>query len=125
MPARSLEAQVRHQPRVAIVDLHGEIDAFAEDVLNAAYAEAESRNSEEILLNFSDVDYINSTGIALIVSLLARARTSKRKLLACGLSQQYVEIFQITRLVDFMSVYPDEASALTENPKSIITRSEK
>ena len=66
-----------------------------------------------------------STGIALIVSLLARARKSKRRLLACGLSQHYVEIFQITRLVDFMSVFPDEASALSENPKSIITPREK
>src|ERR1700693_4810051 len=118
--ARILEASVRHQPRVAIVDLHGEINAFAEDVLNAAYADAESRGAEEILLNFTDVNYINSTGIALIVSLLARARKSKRKLLACGLSQHYVEIFQITRLVDFMNVFPDEASALSENPKSII-----
>jgi anti-anti-sigma regulatory factor len=68
---------------------------------------------------------INSTGIALIVSLLARARKSKRKLLACGLSQHYVEIFQITRLVDFMSVFPDEASALSENPKSIILPRDK
>ena len=121
MSARSLEAHVRHQPRVAIIDLHGEINAFAEDVLNTAYADAESRESDVILLNFSDVDYINSTGIALIVSLLARARKSKRKLLACGLSQHYVEIFQITRLVDFMSVFPDEASALSENPTSVIT----
>src|SRR5579864_2205778 len=120
MSARSLEAHVRHQPRVAIVDLHGEINAFAEDVLNTAYADAESRASDVILLNFSDVDYINSTGIALIVSLLARARKSKRKLLACGLSQHYVEIFQITRLVDFMSVFPDEASALAEDPKTVI-----
>ena len=120
MSTRSLEAQVRHQPRVAIIDLHGEINAFAEDVLNAAYAEAESRESEVILLNFSDVDYINSTGIALIVSLLARARKTKRRLLACGLSQHYVEIFQITRLVDFMSVFPDETSALNENPQAVI-----
>ena len=112
MPAKSLEAQVRHQPRVAIVELEGEIDSFAEDVLNAAYTEAESRDANVILLNFSKVDYINSTGIALIVSLLARARKSKRRLLACGLSSQYEEIFQITRLVDFMSVYPDESSAL-------------
>ena len=29
MTAKSLEAQVRHQPRVAIIDLHGEINAFA------------------------------------------------------------------------------------------------
>src|SRR6266851_2617482 len=120
MPTRNLEAQVRHQPRVAIIDLHGEINAFAEDVLNTAYADAESRESDVILLNFSDVDYINSTGIALIVSLLARARKTRRKLLACGLSQHYVEIFQITRLVDFMSVFADEASALAEEPSSII-----
>lgn len=112
MPAKTLEAQVRHQPAVAIIDLHGEINAFAEERLNAAYAEAESSAPDMILLNFSDVDYINSTGIALIVSLLARARKSKRRLLACGLSDHYVEIFQITRLVDFMNVFPDEKSAL-------------
>ncbi len=123
MAAKSLEAQVRHQPRVAIIDLHGEINAFAEDVLNKAYAEAESRRAEVILLNFSDVDYINSTGIALIVSLLARARKSKRRLLACGLSDPYVEIFQITRLVDFMSVFPDEKSALAEEGRASITSS--
>ncbi|MDQ6643400.1 MAG: STAS domain-containing protein [Chloroflexota bacterium] len=124
MTAKSLEAQVRHQPRVAIIDLHGEINAFAEDVLNSAYADAESQKSDVILLNFSDVDYINSTGIALIVSLLAQARKSKRRLLACGLSNHYVEIFQITRLVDFMSVFPDEKSALADGPASVITSPE-
>src|SRR5947199_3633320 len=112
MPARILEASVRHQPRVAIVDLHGEIDAFAEDVLNAAYADADSRGADEILLNFSDVDYINSTGIALIVSLLARARKSKRKLMGCGLGQHYVEIFHFTCIVVFMCVFVGDASAI-------------
>jgi anti-sigma B factor antagonist len=116
MPTKPLDASVRHQPSAAIVYLRGEIDAFAEDVLNAAYADAESRDPEVILLNFSAVDYINSTGIALIVSLLARARKAHRRLLACGLSEHYVEIFQITRLVDFISMFPDEASALTKMP---------
>ena len=105
---------MRHKSGMAIVDLHGEINAFAEDSLNAAYSEAESHGPEVILLNFGDVNYINSTGIALIVSLLARARASNRRLLACCLSDHYVEIFQITRLADFMSVFPDEASAMAE-----------
>jgi anti-sigma B factor antagonist len=112
MPAKTLEARVRHEPGVAIIDLQGEIDAFAENVLNDAYVDAESQESSTILLNFSGVDYINSTGIALIVGLLARARKSHRRLLAFGLSEHYVEIFKITRLVDFMSVFPDETSAL-------------
>jgi anti-anti-sigma factor len=119
MPTNNFEAQVRSQPDFAILDLHGEINAFAEDALNAAYAEAEKREPGVILLNFSDVDYINSTGIALIVGLLARARKSRRRLLAYGLSEHYVEIFQITRLVDFMNIFPDEASALKGESASL------
>jgi anti-anti-sigma factor len=114
MPAKHLEASVRQEPGVAVIDLNGEINGFAQDALDAAYAEAEGENLETILLNFEDVEYINSTGIALIVSLLARARASKRRLLACNLSDHYVEIFNITRLSDFMNVYPDEESAIAE-----------
>jgi anti-sigma B factor antagonist len=113
MATRAFEAHVRsQQPRVVVLDLQGEINAFAEENLNEAYAEAESQQPELILLNFSDVDYINSTGIALIVGLLARARKHHRRIIACGLSPHYIEIFNITRLVDYMNVYPDEGAAL-------------
>lgn len=116
MPTRALEAHVRHKkPRVAVIDLHGEIDGFAETTLNDAYAEAEKEQPDSILLNFADVDYINSTGIALIVTLLARARKSHVRLYSCGLSEHYVEIFNITRLADFMNVFPDEESALGDS----------
>jgi anti-sigma B factor antagonist len=118
MAARPLAASVRHRPNVAIVDLHGDIDATSEDVLNAAYAEAGSQNPATIVLNFGDVQYIESTGIALIVSLLAQARKSRRRLVAYGLSEHYVRIFHITRLADFMSMFPDETSALATVPTS-------
>ena len=113
MPANHLEASVRRELGGAVLDLSGEINGFAQEALDAAYAEAEAKDPAVILLNFEDVDYINSTGIALIVSLLAKARASKRRLLAYGLSDHYVEIFEITRLSDFMGVYPDEGSALS------------
>jgi anti-anti-sigma regulatory factor len=45
---------------------------------------------------------------------LARARKSGRRLLTSGLSSHYVEIFPITRLSDFMTLYPDEATALAQ-----------
>ena len=114
MPAEHLEATVRQEPGVAVIDLTGEINGFVEEALGVAYSEAESNDPEAILLNFENVDYINSTGIALIVSLLARAHASKRPLLACNLSEHYVEIFEITRLSDFISVLPDEESAIAE-----------
>ena len=113
MSAKRLEAGLRHWPGGVIIDLRGEINAFAETALNAAYSEAEAWRPVVILLNFGGVDYINSTGIALIVGLLTRARASGRRLVACGLNDHYAEIFAITRLADFMTVFADESSALT------------
>jgi anti-anti-sigma factor len=112
MSDNTLSAVVRQVNATAVIDLHGEINAFGEEALNSAYAEASRANPSAILLNFSGVDYINSTGIALIVGLLAQARKSGQRLVTTGLSSHYVEIFQITRLSDFMNIYPDEASAL-------------
>src|ERR687893_311481 len=115
MAVRHLNVEVRREGSIAVLDLVGEINGFAEEALNAAYSEAEAQDPRTILLNFEGVDYINSTGIALIVGLLARARASRRDLSACGLSEHYVEIFNITRLSDFLSVFPDEKSALDES----------
>lgn len=111
MTTSVFSAQVRSQPGMATIDLSGDINAFAEEALVSAYAEAEISEPGSVVLNFTDVGYINSTGIALIVGLLARARKAHRSLAVCGLSDHYLEIFQITRLADFMTIYPDEAAA--------------
>jgi anti-anti-sigma factor len=112
MPVQPFEASLRSMPNLAIIDLHGDIDGFAEDMLEKTYTDAEALNPEAILLNFSDVEYINSTGIALIVGLLAKSRKSNRRLITIGLSDHYVEIFRITRLADFISIFSDEEMAL-------------
>jgi anti-sigma B factor antagonist len=113
MPAKHLEASVRQERGGTVLDLRGEINGFAQKALNAAYAEAEAKDPGAILLNFEGVDYIDSAGIVLIGHLLEKARASKRRLVAYGLSDHYVEIFDITRLSDFVSVFPDEVSALS------------
>ena len=110
-------ANVRRVHNTAIIDLSGEINGTVEQSLNAAYAEAANQQSNAILLNFTHVDYINSTGIALIVGLLAQARKARQQLLTFGLSAHYQQIFQITRLSDFMAIYPDETTALASTPR--------
>lgn len=114
MKAQPFEANVRYQPEAATIDLQGEINASAESAMLDAYQRAEARNPTTIVLNFSQTTYINSTGIALIVSLLAQARKNHRRLVVYGLSDHYVEIFNITRLADFMKIFPDESSALDQ-----------
>lgn len=112
MKPQPFEAGVRFQPEAVVIDLQGEINSFAETGLLLAYQKAEAHEPVTIVLNFTQVTYMNSTGIALIVGLLAQARKSHRRLVVYGLSDHYVEIFNITRLADYMCVFPDESSAL-------------
>lgn len=105
-------APVRYRDGTAVVDLPAQIDASAEHALNGAYAAATDHGSKTVLLNFGGVEFLSSTGIALIVGILARARKDGRKISAAGLSEHYQEIFEITRLADFMTIFADENAAL-------------
>ncbi len=104
-------AAVRYHDGTAVVDLPPQIDSTAEAALNDAYAAAGAHGATRVLLNFSGVEFLSSTGIALIVGVLARARADGRAMSASGLSDHYREIFEITRLSDFMTIFPNETAA--------------
>lgn len=93
---------------VARISLHGRIDRDGDAVLGAAYRAVTELDAPVVHLDFDGVGYINSTGIALIVRLLAEARRDRREVRASGLSEHYREIFRITRLSDFMTLVGDD-----------------
>ncbi len=97
---------------VSILAIEGEITAFAEDALMAAYQEASDGATQSIILNFDELEYMNSSGIGLLVTLLIRTQRQNQTLLACGLNEHYQRIFQLTRLNEAIAIYPDEAAAL-------------
>ena len=70
----SLDFELSTVEDLAILTLVGRIDRDAGTALEEAYTAAIASTPALVELNFDAVDYINSTGIALIVSLLARAR---------------------------------------------------
>ncbi len=116
MSAQAFAGEIRQRDSAAVVDLSGDIDGNAEQDLRTVYHEAVAGNPSTVVLNFEGVGYINSTGIALIVGLLAEARKAKQTVLAVGLSPHYQEIFQVTRLADFMPMFADEDAALAGAP---------
>ncbi len=102
--------------RVVVLDLSGDLRSDAREGLERAYADAAAREPQTVVLNLTDVDYIDSTGIALLVGLLARARRDGRQISAYGLTDHYREIFAITRLSEYIHVHDDEPSALGDVP---------
>lgn len=105
------EATVHTGDAGSVVVLSGTVNRSAKDGLELAYEEAAKRPGR-VLFDFRDVDYINSTGIAVIVGVLAMARREGREVGAFGLTDHYREVFNITRLADFMTIYEDETAAV-------------
>ena len=110
--ATSESPVVRRRDGVALIDLVGDVNRGAEEALEGAWAQAVAEQPDAVVLNFGGAGYINSTGIALIVGLLARARAAGIEVRAYGLTPHYREIFEITRLADFLAINPDEDSAV-------------
>lgn len=98
--------------KVSIIDIQGEVTAAAEKGLMDAYAQASSANARVIILNFSGMEYMNSSGIGLLVTLLIRVNRQKQKLLTYGLNEHYQQIFALTRLNEAIGIHHSESEAL-------------
>lgn len=98
--------------RTSIIDIAGEVNAFAESALMDAYTEASTPTTRTVVLNFSRLEYMNSSGIGLLVTFLIRANRQKQHLLAYGLSEHYRHIFELTRLDEAIGIYTTEPEAL-------------
>jgi anti-sigma B factor antagonist len=113
MPELSVSMNVRKiSDSVGAIDIKGDLTAACEDVLMDAYSQAAGDGIRILLLNFTDLEYMNSGGIGLLVTLLVRANRQKQKLLAVGLNEHYQQIFQLTRLDEAMSIHDTEDEAL-------------
>ena len=96
-----------------VIDIKGEITAASEDVLMDAYNRASESGAQAIVLNFTDLQYMNSGGIGLLVTLLVRAQRQRQQVFAYGLSDHYAQIFELTRLDEAVGIHDSEAAALS------------
>lgn len=113
MNALNLAVQVRRvKDGVAVVDIQGDVTSAAEAALAEAYNEASRGLARTIVLNFDELEYMNSSGIGLLVTVLIRAQRQKQRLLACGLNEHYRQIFELTRLNEAIGIYANEGEAL-------------
>ena len=96
----------------AVIDIRGDVTAASEAILMSAYEDATRQGARRLVLNFSGLEYMNSGGIGMLVTLLVRANRQRQKLAAYGLSEHYREIFELTRLDEAIAIYDSEESAL-------------
>ncbi len=98
---------------IGVIEVHGVLTSQAEEQLMNSFNQAIGDHNQVVIFNFKDMDYINSSGIGLLITILIRAKRQGQKLVACGLKDHFQQIFQLTRLDEAMPVFGSEEEAIS------------
>ena len=97
---------------VGVLAFSGDISSTSKEAILAAWHGLDGASSR-VLLDFTGVDYINSSGIAIIIQMLLEASKSGGRTIAIfGLSPHFQKVFTMVGINKYAALHPDEAAAL-------------
>lgn len=112
MTQQTTEARVRRVDQAAIIDLKGDVTNQGQQVIRNAYAEALKSEPTRVFFNLRDTEYINTSGIAVLISLVMEAEKAGRKIGLFGMSAHYKKVFELVRLPLYADLFESETEAL-------------
>ena len=111
-PETRVEVRSTDDPATTVLAIRGDVTSGSEAPLMDAFVRAVDGGARTIVLDFAGLEYMNSGGIGLLVTLLVRAKRQGQRLLAVGLSDHYREIFSLIRLDEAIGIHDDANAAV-------------
>ena len=104
------KTKIEQSGDLALMRFEGDITSTSEDAVLGQY-KALPAQTKKILLDFSKVPYLNSSGIALVIQLMMAASKVPQKVLCFGLTPHFVKVFTMLGLAKYTTIHLDEAAA--------------
>ncbi len=96
---------------ITVLRFAGDISSASKEAVVGTY-QALDPGVKLVLFNFSEVEYLNSSGIALVIQVLMDANHNARTVAICGLTPHFIKVFTMVGITKYASLYADEAAAL-------------
>ena len=97
---------------VTVLRFEGDIASTSKDAVLGTYHGLPKETAKLVLLDFSKVDYINSSGIALVIQMLIEASNNAQKVYAYGLSEHFTKVFTMVGITKYAGLFPSQAEAM-------------
>jgi anti-sigma B factor antagonist len=97
---------------VSVLRFEGDISSASKEAVIGSYHGLNKQTVKIVLLDFTKVEYINSSGIALVIQLLMEAANAGQKVLAFGLSAHFQKVFTMVGITKYAGLFPDQTAAL-------------
>jgi anti-sigma B factor antagonist len=101
----SIQVNLDKHPTIPVISISGEITSEADEEIINAYNNLPQDKKSKILIDFSKTAYINSAGIATLISLITKASETNGKIEFCGLNSHFKKVMDIVGLTDFVIIH--------------------
>lgn len=117
---RNFSAELQTMNNGYIIHMEGVFDAEAESSISELYQQINIEDGKNIVLNFHDVNRVNSTGIAILLNIVSESKEKGQQIVFCNLSTHFNRIFDIVGLTQFVEIVPDIESAKQTINKEVV-----
>jgi anti-anti-sigma factor len=109
-PQTQTKAKVERDGTLAVIRLEGDVTSTSRDAVLGSYEKLPAETTS-IVLDFSKVPYLNSSGIALVIQLLMESTKTGRKASVFGLTPHFQKVFTMVGLAKYTTIHGDEGAA--------------
>ena len=99
--------------QITCLHFTGDISSVSKDAIVGTYQALDKASNKRILLDFKGVEYLNSSGIALVIQVLMEANKSGQSVAICGLTPHFTKVFTMVGITKYATIYADEGAALS------------
>lgn len=99
--------------QITCLRFSGDISSASKDAVVGTYQALDKASNKRILLDFKGVEYLNSSGIALVIQVLMEASKSGQTIVICGLTPHFTKVFTMVGITKYATLFSDEAAALS------------
>lgn len=95
---------------ITVVRFTGDVTSASKAAVLGTY-QGLPPGTKRILLDFSGVDYLNSSGIALVIQLMIAASKGGQSVQTFGLKPHFIKVFTMVGITKYTTLHADEQSA--------------
>jgi len=115
-----MEFNRRDEGNITIISLSGRLDLSNGNELKEKVKEALGENRTSIHINLHEVEFVNSSGLGALVSIMKEVRLQRGRLTLSDMADYVREVFDITQLSHIFEIYPTEEEAINSHQSAVI-----
>jgi anti-sigma B factor antagonist len=106
------QLEVKKEKDVAIINVVGELEFSNSEQFDNSVKSLLRENFIKIVINFSQANYIDSSGLGVLIGALKSANQAQGDVRLCSLDENLKDVFKMTRLLNHFKIFNSEKEAL-------------